>query len=194
MTHGTCMTESEAQNQRKRSDRTSFWRWFFIAGETRAGWRRLINRWAVLHLGVGLVLAWMVELDLRSAAGAVLLPLMGVLVGLSFAWAGNAQSLLQTSEIEELSEFRPGGLAEFAFTYQAAILAILGSIVLWGLAGLGVLDRQCFWECTPIAYLAAETVLYALLSLTIRESWHVVHGAQMMLLTRARMNRVKNSR
>lgn len=113
-----------------------------------------------------------------------------MLVGLSFAWAGNAQSLLQTQEIDELSKYRKGGLAEFAFTYQAAILAILGCVTLWGLAGLGIFDRACFWQCNRYWYFAAAVGLYGSLSLTIRESWHVVLGAQGMLLMRSQKRQI----
>jgi hypothetical protein len=132
----------------------------------------------------------LVKYDLKTAASSVLLPLVGVLVGLSFAWAGNAQSLLQTREIETLADFHPGGLEEFAFTFQAAILAILTCVTLWGLAGLGVFDHECFWRCGDRWYFAVAVVLYGFLSLTIRESWHVVLGAQGMLLMRARKNRI----
>jgi hypothetical protein len=159
--------------------------WFFRAGTTKAGWRRLFNKWCIAHLAVGTFLAWAVQSDLKTAASSVLLPLVGVLVGLSFAWAGNAQSLLQTAEIEELSEYHRGGLSEFAFTYQAAILAILACVALWGLAGLGVFERACLWQCSNWWYFGTAIVLYAFLSLTIRECWHVVLGAQALLLMRA---------
>jgi hypothetical protein len=167
-----------------------FWTWFLRAGTTKAGWRRLFNRWCAVHLLVGGFLAWAVESDLKTSASTVLLPLVGVLVGLSFAWAGNAQSLMQTPEIEELSEYHRGGLSEFAFTYQAAILAILTCVTLWGLAGLGLFDRPCLWQCGGWWYFGAAVVLYGFLSLTIRECWHVVLGAQALLLMRANKNKI----
>lgn len=171
-------------------ERDTFWEWFFRAGRTKAGWRRLINKWCILHVLVGVFLAWIVKGNLKDAASSVLLPLVGVLVGLSFAWAGNAQSLLQTPEIDELSDYHPGGLQDFAFTYQAAILAILSCVTLWGLAGLGVFDHRCFWSCSTRWYFAVAAALYGSLSLTIRESWHVVLGAQRMLLMRSKKQRI----
>lgn len=167
-----------------------FWTWFFRSGTTTAGWRRLINKWSILHLAVGVCLASAVQSDLKTSSSTVLLPLVGVLVGLSFAWAGNAMSLLQTEEIEELSKYRPGGLSEFAFTYQAAILAILACVTLWGLAGLGIFERPCLWQCGRGWYFGTAVVLYGFLSLTIRECWHVVLGAQAMLLMRAYKKRI----
>src|SRR5205085_1505555 len=103
-------TETSEPNLRPKSNRNraTFWRWFFRDGSTRAGWHRLLNRWCYFHLAVGAVLSWLVPYDLKTAASTVLLPLVGVLVGLSFAWAGNAQSLLQSEEIETLSEYHEG--------------------------------------------------------------------------------------
>lgn len=187
------MARSEPANLPKSSYPT-FWRWFFRSGARGAGWRRLFNRWCLFHVGVGAALTWLVRADLKTAASSVLLPLVGVLVGLSFAWAGNAQSLLQTEEIDTFSDYVPGGLAEFAYTYQAAILAILGCVTVWGLAGLGVFEHSCFWQCSSQWYMGASVLLYASLSLTIRESWHVVLGAQQMLLIRASVRRAKTPR
>ena len=166
----------------------SFWGWFF-SGRDRSGWRKFLDRWLVVHASVGFVMAYIVPGDLKTAASTVLLPLVGVLIGLSFAWAGNAQALLQTEEIEQLSDYRSGGFEEYVYTYQAAILVILTSVVLWGVAGLGVFDLPCFWSCPAESYFAAKLFLYFFSSVTLRECWHVVLGAQMMLLARRRIRR-----
>jgi hypothetical protein len=165
-----------------------FWGWFF-SGRNRSGWRKFLDRWLVVHAGVGVVMAYVVPGDLKTAASTVLLPLVGVLIGLSFAWAGNAQALLQTEEIEQLSDYRSGGFEEYVYTYQSAILVILASVVLWGVAGLGVFDLSCFWRCPAESYFAAKSFLYFFSSVTLRECWHVVLGAQMMLLARRRIRR-----
>src|SRR5437764_2184813 len=128
------------------SELTKFWAWFFKGSGGKAGYRRLINKWLLLHVIVGAALAYLVRIDLQSAANSVLLPLAGILVGLSFAWAGNAQALMQTSEIEDLSEHRLGGFSEYVYTYQTAILCILMTLVLWAFAGLKLYDD--FWP-TP---------------------------------------------
>jgi hypothetical protein len=170
------------------SSQLGFWRWFLRGGRGR-GWRKFADRWLLLHLTVGLVLAYLVPAGLSSAATTVLLPLVGILIGLSFAWAGNAQALLQTEEIEQLADYRPGGFEEYVFTYQAAILTILSSVVLWGVAALGIFDLPCPWSCPTYVYFATKVALYAFSSITIRECWHVVLGAQMMLLMRRRIRR-----
>ena len=162
----------------------SFWRWFFCGSGGRAGFRRLINAWLLFHLSISAGVAFIIPVDLGTAANAVLLPLAGVLVGLSFAWGGNAQALLQAAEIEKLAEKHEGGLADYAFTFQAAILCVLLTLVLWGIAGLQIFDKVWPTPNRPHTYLAAKTALFALSSMTVRECWHVVLGAQWMLLTR----------
>lgn len=178
------MPESAARSEK----RYGFWLWFF-RGTPRPGWRKFVDKWLIVHSAVGLLFAYLVPNDLQTAASTVLLPLVGVLIGLSFAWAGNAQALLQTDEIEQLAERHTGGFEEYAYTYQAAILVILTSVVLWGVAGLAVFDLPCPWDCSNLPYFSIKTFLYFFSSLTLRECWHVVLGAQMMLLTRRTIRR-----
>ena len=180
-------TPASADHSRE-SRQLSFWRWFLRGGRGR-GWRKFADLWLLLHLAVGLALSYLVPASLSSAATTVLLPLVGILIGLSFAWAGNAQALLQTEEIEKLAEYRPGGFEEYVYTYQAAILTILSSVVLWGVAALGIFDLSCPWSCPTYVYFAMKVCLYSFSSITIRECWHVVLGAQMMLLMRRRIRR-----
>lgn len=162
----------------------SFWRWFFRGTGGRTGFRRLVNAWLLFHLAIGAALAFIIPVDLGTAANAVLLPLAGVLVGLSFAWGGNAQALLQATEIEKLAEKHEGGIADYAFTFQAAILCVLLTLVVWGIAGLQIFDKAWPTPARPHTYFGVKTVLLSLSSLTVRECWHVVLGAQALLLSR----------
>lgn len=167
----------------------SFWKWFFSGIDGRPGYRKVANVSLFLHLGVGLTLTFLVPVTLREAANSVLLPLTGIFIGLSFAWGGNAQALLQTEEVERVTTFHPGGAAHYIFTFQAAIVAILATLGCWGLAGLGIFDLR--WPVTPssIPYRIVSIVMYMLTSLTVRECWHVVLGAQTLLLLRQTIRR-----
>lgn len=169
----------------------NYWQWFFKGSGGKPGYRRILNRWIFLHLVVGLIVSFSVQMDVATSAKTVLLPLAGILVGLSFAWAGNAQALMQSSEIENLSEYHKGGFAEYVFTYQTAILTILVTLVLWGLAGLHIFDMRWPTVSRPILYFAIKTFLFLLSSLTIRECWHVVMGAQWMLLAQKQIKKHK---
>jgi len=176
--------DSRRPNQISKARAISFWKWFIVGSGGRPGFRRLLNRWLILHVGVGAALATGIPIDLQSASSAVLLPLAGVLVGLSFAWAGNAQALLQTGEIESLAEHHPGGFVEYVYFYSLAILCILLTLSAWGLAGLKIFDAVWPTSGHWKTYFGIKLLLFTLSSLTLRECWHIVLAAQWMLLTR----------
>ncbi len=171
-----------------------YWHWFFKGSGAKAGFRRILNAWILLHLSIGFVMTLLVEVDLQAAANAVLLPLAGILVGLSFAWAGNAQALMQTSEINEMADFNEGGFEEYVFVYQTAILTILITLVFWGIAGLSIFDKQWPTQVHNGWYFGIKIILFALSSLTLRECWHVVMGAQWMLLVQRKIRRSRTGK
>ena len=155
---------------------------------------RFWNWWLLVHILIGTALAVLVKADLQTAANTVLLPLAGIFVGLSFAWAGNAQALLQSPEIEEITRHHEGGFAEYVFVFQTAIFTILVALVLWGLAGLGVFDAHLPPVEYPYFYAILKGVLFFVSSLTLRECWHVVLGAQWMLLVRQEIKKAHKTK
>ena len=172
----------------------SYREWLWKGAGDRSGIGRFANWWLVLHSVVGVGLTLLVPKGLEQAANAVLLPLAGLLIGLSFAWGGSAQSLLQTREIFAMSKYHPGGgFSEYVYAYQTAILLILVTLVAWGLAGLGLFDQV--WPTTNATwcYRAVSWLLYFLASLTVRECWHVVLGTQLLLLAMRRLMRLSLS-
>jgi len=169
----------------------SFWRWLIKGSGGKPGYRRLVNSWLFAHFILGVSLAYLVRVDLATAANTVLLPLAAVLVGLSFAWAGSAQALLQASEVQEMTTFHKGGFTDYVFTYQVAIFAILVTLVSWALAGFQIFDKLWPTESRNSCYFAVKVLLFTLSSLTLRECWHVVLGAQWMLLIQHEVKRSK---
>ena len=165
--------------------------WLLFGSGGKPGWQRFTDIWLLVHIAIGGLLAQSIQLSLSDAARAILLPLVGVLVGLTFAWAGNASSLLQSKEIGELSRYKKGGFAEYVFVYQTAILVILSTVAFWGLAGLGLFDDVWPTPSKSSEYMVVKLMLYAMISLTIRECWHAVLGAQWMLLIQRAMRDMK---
>lgn len=163
---------------------SGFWEWFLTRRWGEAGIAKFLDRWLLVHAVVGMVLAWAIPASLSEAARTVLLPLASVFIGLSFAWAGNAHALLQTTEIEQFADKHPAGVRNYVFTFLAAILTILVTLVLWGLAGLGFFDKKWPTPNNQELYFTITTLLYAFASLTLRECWQVVNGAQLLLITR----------
>lgn len=158
-----------------------FWDWLFRGTHgRRPGYRRFVDKWLLLHVVVGVCLSIFVKHPLPDVALAVLLPLAGVFVGLSFAWAGNAQTVLQSPEVEELMRHHPGGRVDYIYSFQASILLILASLVAWGLMGLGIPDLGRM----PFVQYAYASLLFFLASMTVRECWSVVLGAQLLILAR----------
>lgn len=133
---------------------------------------------------VGGALAYILPMTLQRAGTSLLLPIAGVFIGLTFAWGGNAQALLQSDELARLSSFRDGGYEEYLYTYQSAVLLILVTLCCWALAGLGILDKVWPTSAEPLQYKTLAGVLFFLSSITVRECWHVVMGSQAMLLAR----------
>ena len=167
----------------------SYWVWLAKGYYGEPGYQRLLDLWLVLHLAVGGFLAWFIPIDLSLAANSVLLPLAGVLVGLSFAWAGNAQALMQVAEFQEMADFHEGGFVEYVFAYQTAILTILVTLVSWALAGFGIYDKIFPPKTCPYCYTIIKVTLFVLSSLTLRECWNAVLGAQWMLITQRQLKR-----
>lgn len=173
---------------------TTFWSWLFKGSGNGAGIKRFLDGWILLHIAVGLGLAFLSPILLKDAAVKLLLPVAGIFIGLSFAWGGNAQALLQSTEIENMSSFRDGGYVEYVYTFQAAILLILVTLVLWTIAGLGVFDMVWPTCSNHYFYFLTSFFLFFFSSLTLRECWHVVLGAQSMLLARFQIRKSSNDR
>lgn len=163
---------------------TSYWHWLFFGSGAGPGLRRFLDWWLVLHLAVGAVLACLLPMTLQNTGIGLLLPIAGVFVGLTFAWGGNAQALLQSDELSRLSSFRDGGYEEYLYTYQSAVLLILITLCCWAVAGLGILDRVWPTSALILQYKMLAGFLFFLSSITVRECWQVVMGSQAMLLAR----------
>lgn len=162
----------------------NFWGWFFRGTGAGPGVRRYLDWWLIAHAVVGITMSFILPITLENASTSLLLPIASIFIGLSFAWSGNAQALLQSQEIEELSSYRSGGYEEYLFTFQSAILLILLTLIAWGVAGLGIFDQV--WPVTQcsFSYRFITGFLFFLASITFRECWHVVLGSQALLLMR----------
>ena len=173
---------------------TTFWSWLVKGTGNGPGIKRFMDWWIVFHISVGGILAYLLPISLKDAATSLLLPVAGIFIGLSFAWGGNAQALLQSAEIESVSTFKEGGFEDYVYAFQAAILLILVTLVLWGIAGLGLYDSV--WPICQdgLIYKAIAGILFFFSSMTIRECWHVVLGAQSLLLVRFRVRNSGNDR
>ncbi len=166
-----------------------YWTWLFKGLNGRPGIFKFIDVWLLLHLAVATGLTYWISIPLAEVARTMMLPLAGIFIGLSFAWAGNAQALLQSDEIEKLFEQHKDGIENYIYTFQTAILTILISLVGWGLAGLKAFDATSL-SCI-VFYV--EWVLYLISSIAFRECWHVILGSQLLILNRHKIKQSNSS-
>ncbi|MDD5234396.1 MAG: hypothetical protein PHG91_13465 [Syntrophales bacterium] len=183
-----------------------FWTWFFRGTSTehhesfspegnvkehgKAGVLKYFDKWLFLHLFTGLLLMLIVPVKLNDAAKSILFPLAGIFIGLTFAWGGNAVSLMQSEEINLLADHHPGGLKEYVYKFQSAILILLITIILWGFGGLNVFEFLYAHPRVAFFHNIIEALLYSLVSMSLRECWHVVIGAQTMVLYRRSIKKI----
>lgn len=167
----------------------NYWQWLIRGSGAGPGIRRFVDRWLIAHILIATSISWLNPTSLMSTASSLLLPLAGIFIGLSFAWGGNAQALLETVEIREMADHHPGGFEEYIFTYQSTVLLILTTLVLWGLAGLGIFDKTWPKSCREGSYFTTSFLLFFFASITVRECWHVVVGAHWLLMARYRIKR-----
>lgn len=157
-----------------------YWTWLFKGLRGKPGIAKFWNGWFFLHIAIAAVLTIWISMPLAEVARTMMLPLAGIFIGLSFAWAGNAQALLQSDEIEKMVEQHEDGIENYIYTFQTAILVILISLIGWGLAGLEAFDFSPHSNATHLITFA----LYLTSSIALRECWHVVLGSQVMILAR----------
>lgn len=170
-----------------------FWKWFFVGLNDQSGLRQLfINLCCIFHIIIGFTLAYLVDVPTQKAAQTILLPLAGILIGLSFAWSGNAQALIQKKEIELLASYHPDRIETYINTFQLAILVILVTLVFWGLAGLEVFSPENIESLCALFFI--EAFLYFLASLTLRECWQVVLFSQELILIRYNVRNLLNQK
>ena len=174
---------NEVLEMKKPNSPFRYWDWILSGSGGKPGYTRVVNEYLFLQIPIGYTLAQLLSPSMSSMANTVLLPLLGIIICLSFAWAGNAQTLMQTDEVQRLATHNPGGFVEYVYTFQTAIFSIIVTVVFWALAGLSLFDLT--WP-TPDRvgwYLLVKTILFTLCAISIRESWHVVLGSQLMLIS-----------
>lgn len=167
----------------------NFWEWFFKGQDSSPGYLRIFDRWIFLHLTIGALLSALTPNNTQLISNSVMMPMFGILIGLGLAWAGNAMALLQTDEIEKLSEHVPGGLAQYVFLYQLAILVILLTLVLWSMAAFGIIDAQYNYETHKRTHMLIKAILFCFFSLSLREVWQLVLGTQILMLVKSKISK-----
>lgn len=176
------------------NNKISFSIWFFrgIDG-SKSGLRRVFDRWFLLHIVVGIALGVFIDTPLKDVSRVILLPLMGILIGLTFAWAGNAQGFIQTKEIIEVSKNKPGGYIDYVFVYQFSIFMVLLCTGFWAVVAFDFKEITWFDRpihpkyLTVIQKISIKSFLFFILSFTIREAWSTIQGVHYFLIVKNKL-------
>lgn len=158
----------------------NYWRWFFLGLSGQPGILKFVNYWMPFHLLIASIIALNLKVSIQDAASVLVLPLAGVFIGLTFAWSGNAQALMQSDDLVEMFEQHKDGLRNYVYTFQNAVLCLLITITLWGLAGLGILSGNWFQGLYQMFLIKLSLFFFS--SLSVRECWHVILGSQFFIL------------
>jgi len=157
----------------------SFWKWWF-----RYGLLTFVNWWLILHLAIGYILFRLVSAPYSHIAQVIVIPLVGVLIGLSLAWAGNAIAIMQTPEFRQMASKHPRGIKEYLYGFQSSILALLVCIVFWSMIALGVHASPILLCVSHNIRISFKIMLFASSSLATRECWQIILSAQWLLLSK----------
>ncbi|RYH00210.1 MAG: hypothetical protein EON58_01105 [Alphaproteobacteria bacterium] len=144
------------------------------------GWHNLKPGWPI-HLGVGIGLGLLCGPNICEGASKAMLPLIGALVGLTFAWAGNANALVQTPEFQKIRRTAKIPIQEYMNYYQLAIILLVAVSILWTVVGFGPFgpSKHSDWINR-----FASMPLFACTSLAIGEAIGVVNFARYKLIAR----------
>ena len=118
-----------------------FWRWLTKGLNERAGYWSVVNWMLTFDFAIAFFFAVLIEIPVSEFAPRVLVPLSGILFGLTFAWVGTATALLSDTTIEAMAEHNEDGLALYVYKFQLSVLISLCAMVAWGLSSSGMTDR-----------------------------------------------------
>lgn len=157
----------------------NYWHWLLKGHHHHTpGIRRFYNRWLIVHVVIGFFLALIINVPIYQAAHTIVMPLAILFMGFLFVWFA-LQNLLQTEKMVELLKTHPQSYEKYVYVYQTAILIFLVCLAAWGLADLKVFDD--IFGRSFFAFLV-KVILFSLLSLTLRECWHLVLGISKLSL------------
>ena len=177
-----------------------FWLWFLKGKLTNQnktsedkfisitpGYKKIYNKWILFHLLIGLFITFFSKETVERSSMTIMLPLSSALIGITFAWAGNISSILLEPHLKHRIQIRKSKIDDYVFTFQLAALVILTTLCLWGLAGIGVHPSSDL----PFLSSLFKIFLFSMISLSLREGWHVIYGVSALTIVRGQIPDIK---
>ena len=192
---GTAISTKRPRKPRRSQFSRWFWHWFAAGeGEGSPGYTYYIDWGLTVDAIFGVGLMYLSPIPLAEAARTFLLPVVGIMIGIAFAWVANANAILHTPEIEGVTRKLRGGLVGVVWEFQLAVLLLLTILVLWGLASLQIFDVTWPTPDRVTLYSVMEIVLYGSASCAVRVCWRIVRDVQNLFVTRHRVREVERMR
>ena len=163
--------------------RWRFRKWLFSGINSRPGISGLGTWWLLFHFIAALILAVWVDLPIHESARTILFPFTGLVMSMLFTRINSVHIILQEPEIKKLSQYVPDGIAAYLYNFQLGILIVFLSFVLWAMAGLKCFSHHYFAKF-PFSIII-ETILFFVLSLSLKECWDMVTASQSLVLARS---------
>jgi hypothetical protein len=168
-----------------------FWIWIIKGFDgSIPGYKYIINKYLVIHLFIGVILSIFIDTPIQQVSEKIIIPLTGILIGLTFSLIGNAQGFLQTEEIIQLSKNVKGGYIVYILNYQLSIFIILITSGIWFLLSIDIacpfnfIIWPIFFESPIIIKIFKGIFFYSLISISIRESWSVIQSIYYLLIAK----------
>jgi hypothetical protein len=160
---------------------TSYWKWLLYGGK-KAGFFLIIDKWLFVHAIIALLMIYLLpNTTLKDAGEKVIVPLSGVFVGMTFAWIGNAQAVVNSNGLDALILRSQSSLRDYVYIFLNSALIVLATLIMWGLAALGLHDQKLIIDF-KFGIIVWEFFYYLLTSIAVRECWSVIIGMQSLIL------------
>lgn len=173
----------------------TFWEWFFGNREKtlKPGVYKLFSYWIILDIFIGILFTIIVDRSLNAVSESVLFPLASLFIGISLTWGGSAQAILDSDEIRLLGDHHQRGYAEYPYSFQSAVLVIFITLILWGIASIGIFEKNCIINIKYLQYII-KFILYSFISFSLRICWQMVSFSHELLLAKEKIIRINKSK
>lgn len=166
----------------------TFKQWLF--SEETKGYSKILKWKQIVHLFIGLAVTYLTKTTIEQAlTQEIILPVLGIMIGLTITWAGNATNLITTDTAILLARRHENGFQDWIFTFQLSILVTLITTIYWILISLNIdinilrkilletgIETESIENLKASYHFARTTIAFTLISVTIHEGWSCING------------------
>ena len=164
-----------------------FKEWFFKGIDDKPGYKRMLTWKLIKYIFIGIALSLIVNQSIIKISSISIIPLLSVLLGVTFAWIGNSHMLMVDKNVLQVISKRKGGLIEYLYTYQLAVLILLIILVFNILNGLEFYQLllnfikfkiKLNMNCISFLRIIYKTIIFSSLSYSVAIVWEIITISQ----------------